>query len=60
MKENSKKNKKTENPLAMHPEEVKMLPKGELIKIRGAKENSQKPFCGIYRTFGIGQILACI
>lgn len=36
--------KKTEetNPLAMHPEEVKMLPKGELIRIRGAKENNLK------------------
>ncbi len=30
------------NPLAMHPEEVKMLPKGELIRIRGAKENNLK------------------
>lgn len=26
----------------MHPEEVKMLPKGELIRIRGAKENNLK------------------
>ena len=30
------------NPLAMHPEDVKMLPKGELIRIRGAKENNLK------------------
>ena len=29
----------------MHPEEVKMLPKGELIKIRGAKENNLKDLC---------------
>ncbi len=26
----------------MHPEDVKMLPKGEIIKIRGAKENNLK------------------
>ena len=33
---------KEENNLAMHPEDVKMLPKGELIRIRGAKENNLK------------------
>jgi len=36
---------KAENPLAMHPEEVKMLPKGDLIKIRGARENNLKDLC---------------
>ncbi len=38
----SAKKEQTTNPLAMHPEDVKMLPKGELIRIRGAKENNLK------------------
>lgn len=43
-KKNDKSDKKemNTNPLAMHPEDVKMLPKGELIRIRGAKENNLK------------------
>ena len=40
MKKTEKEKKIEKNPLAMHPEEVKMLPKGELIRIRGAKENN--------------------
>ena len=38
-----KNSEKEETPsLAMHPEDVKMLPKSELIRIRGAKENNLK------------------